>query len=340
MKTIFLILIASLALFGVEKAEFPNNNMNVVISGVFLDNSSDENNKEYKKFGNILVKTIKALNKSDDSLTDDIQKVSFKFKNTKELSLFQVAQEYELYKTKLVSALADELKPNTLKIGIKFIPSETNLKLDVYRVYNENMKTIPLVEFLSMSFPKNVDYSSVIKYLILSNFQEFQTKKREAVAPVILSKNEKYTLKFYSNDFSQQKYFSQNVKNRNINLLNELKIFNMDKSFSIIGDDVQVSLADAKKYCSLYNMKIPDLSLVNELKSDSFSEGGLYKLDNEVLKIYIPNSTDKNYFLCAGTSVKQISTIPVTQLKLEEDKWPKIFSKKEVDLTTIKYETD
>ena len=339
MKKIVLIILASLSLFGVDKAEFPNNNMNVIITGVFLDNSSDETNEKYQKFGNTLIKTINSINKNKDDLTANIKQIHFKLKNSTELSIFQVAQEYQFDKTKLINALTVNLKPNTLKIGIKFIPDDTNLRLDVYRIYNESIDTLPLVEYLSFKFPKNSNYSDVIKYIILSDFQDFETTKREIVSPTIIANNEKYKLNFYSNNTKMQKYFSQNVKKRNIDLLNKLNITDIKRESTWFGDDAKVSLNDAQKYCALYNMKIPDLSLVNSLNSDSFSEGGVYQLDNKALKIYTPNKMDTDTFFCAGTNVKQIDTYNIDKTKLDEDDWPKIFSKKEVDLTTIKYET-
>jgi hypothetical protein len=337
MKKLIVLLTLTLSLFAVDKATFPNDDMNIVISGVFLDDSSYINNRNYQKLGDSLIRTINNLNKSND-FNSYVKKAVFKPKNSKELSIFQVAEQYQFDKQKLISALSDQLKPNTLKIGIKFIPDDNNLRLDVYRIYNEDKNKLPLIEFLSMSFPKNSNYSSVVKYLIFSDFQDFSTKKRDNVAPTLIKKDGKFIIKFYSNDLTPQKYFIENVKKRNIKLLNKLKITNIDLGFSF-SDNAEVYLADAKKYCALYNMKLPDLSLISDLGKDSFSEDGLYKLDDEKLKIYVPATDGKNSFLCVGRSVKEKSEANIEKLTLPKDKWPKIFSdEKEVNLTNIKYE--
>lgn len=341
MKKLFLVLLFCVSLFAVERATFPNDDMNVVIVGVFLDDSSYENNKNYIKFGNAILKLERDFKYNKD-LLDNVQNVSFKFKNSKELAIFSVAQDNEYYKNKLVNALSDELKPNTLRIGIKFIPNKKYLKLQLYRVYNEDIKKIPLVEFLTMTFPKNVNYENVVRYLILSNFQDFNTKIRKKVAPVTIEPSEegKYILNYYKNNSNKQKYFTNDVKSRNLELLNKLNLVKIDYSSSLWNHYAEVTLNNAKKYCSIYTMKLPDLSLINTLGIQSFSERGIYELDNPTLKIFIPKTSNTNYFFCSGRSVKLEYTQDINQTTLPKDKWPKIFAPKEIDLTKIKYEED
>ena len=340
MKKLILVFIFTISLFAVEKATFPNDDMNVIISGVFLDDSSYESNQDYIKFGNAILKTIRDFKYNKDSI-DGVKKLSFKLKNSKELSIFSIAEDNEYYKDKLVNALSDELKPNTLKIGIKYIPDDKYLKLQFYRVYNENIDKIPLVEFFTIKFNKNVNYENVVKYLILSDFQDFNTKIRKIVPPVtILPKEGQYILNYYINNSDKQKYFNQDVKSRNLELLNKLGLAKIDYSSSFFSHKAEVTFANAKKYCSIYNMKLPDLSLINQLGIQSFSKTGIYELDNPILKIFTPTSDDKSYFFCSGRSVKLTSTQKIDKTTLPEDKWPKIFAPKEIDLMNVKYEED
>ena len=362
MKKIVLVFIIFIVhLFALDKANFPNKDMNVKIYGLFINNSSDKKNIEYKNFLRQLnlncyyMNRFNGHNKTSDNSVQYIESMSnikkvygnFNNKNSnKFLDTFHTVATLNT-KEKLLSSISDsELKKNTLSIGIEFIPDEKNLKLNVFRFYHQDSKHENLAEYLSMSFPKSIKkknkrfYEKIIDYIILSHFQNFNTKKRDIVIPVTLLGNKmyKYKINFYSNSVKNQKYFSEETKEYNINFLNKLKLTHMEVDDD--GDNALLSKQDASTYCSFYSMKLPDLSFISQVNLKSFSEDGLYTLKNPLLKIYQPENKDTYTFFCTDTSVKQSSFDTIKQSVLDSKEQPKIFTTDQyIDLTTIKYET-